>query len=125
MRSGRSVISFLLSNLAQPAEETIRKVFHSDPDTRLLGRFDDEIELLLAVGEKNADVVVLPMALGKEQGLSSHLLAEYPNLVILGIRYEDSTGLLEQLCPVRRLISDMNPRNLSKELRRAVLSPCS
>lgn len=120
------LVSVLLFNLPRPVEEIVRKAVESDPDMELLGHCDDELELLLAVKEMKANVVALTIQAGNEQGgLSSHLFAEYPNLVILGVNYADGTVVVEQSCPIRRLIPDWNPETLSREIRRAVLSPCS
>ena len=115
-------LKLLLWQLPKSAQEVVMQVVDSDPDVESVGGFDDQVDLLLAVLETNADVVVLPMISGEEQGLLSHLRAEYPHLVILGVNSGSKTGYIEQLGPTRRVISELNSKDLPRALREAVLS---
>jgi hypothetical protein len=120
----RRVVSVLLFNLAQPAEEIVREIIDTDLDMKFLGHYDDELELLLAIREQKADVVALPMERGNEMGLTSHLLGEFPDLVILGVNHDVTTVVLVRSCPIRRVIANCDPRTLSQEIRREVVSQC-
>jgi hypothetical protein len=62
----------------------------------------DHLELLLAVGEAQADVVVLGMQQGDLPGIATHLVEEYPHLRILTIRADARRVRVYEL--LRRLV---------------------
>ena len=69
MKPNVKALKLLLWQLPKSAQEVVMQVVDSDPDVESVGGFDDQVGLLLAVLETNADVVVLPMISGEEQGL--------------------------------------------------------
>ena len=97
MKPNVKALKLLLWQLPKSAQEVVMQVVDSDPDVE---SFDVRSASTIMVGEEqgllsspgrvphcgvletNADVVVLPMISGEEQGLLSHLRAEYPHLVI-------------------------------------------
>ena len=55
-------------------------------DVEVVGEVIDPVELLLAVGATQADVVIHTWPESEETpGICSHLLLEYPDLLVIGI----------------------------------------
>jgi hypothetical protein len=64
----------------------VETILKSQPDMEIVGPVGDAVELLIAVRETDADAVILPLDKGGEEpGLCSHLLAEFPGLMVLAI----------------------------------------
>lgn len=94
-------------------------------DMEIVGVARTPIELLLEVKRTDADVVVLEIKDDTTPGLFSHLFAEFPRLVVLGIERHDARAFVEQLCPRRREIGAFSDATrMIDALRKAVLSPC-
>jgi len=66
--------------------ERLQALFEQDPDIEVVGQVTDPVDVLLAVNEMQVDVVVQtwPQS-GKPPGFVSTLLAEYPDLLVIGI----------------------------------------
>ena len=64
----------------------LQALFEQDPEIEVVGQVTDPVDVLLAVSEQEVDVVVetFPQS-GKLPGLCSTLLAEYPDLLVIGI----------------------------------------
>jgi len=92
-------------------------------DMEIVGETLDAFGLLIAVREKKADAVVLP-ADSEIPGLCSHLLAEYPSLVVLALSTGGKKAVLEQLCPACREITNPSVERVLAALREAVREPC-
>jgi DNA-binding transcriptional LysR family regulator len=63
-------------------------------DLEVVGKPSPEpVDLLLAVREYEADVVIMALANPAEPpGISSHLLAEYPDLLVLALSINTESG---------------------------------
>jgi DNA-binding NarL/FixJ family response regulator len=92
-------------------------------DMEIVGETLDAIGLLIAVREKKADAVILA-ADSDIPGLCSHLLAEYPSLVVLALSTGGGKAVLEQLCPACREITNPSAERVVAALREAVREPC-
>lgn len=68
-------------------------------DMVIVGVAQTPVDLLLEVKRTDADVVVLELGDDTTPGLFSHLFAEFPRLVVLGIEQRDARAFIEQLCP--------------------------
>src|SRR5438128_41022 len=76
----------LIGALSRLEQLRVKRLLESQPDIDVIGPIADAIELLLAVREIDADAVILPLQDdGEEPGLCSHLLAEYPGLLVLAV----------------------------------------
>ena len=76
----------IIGALSKRQQLRIKRLFMARPDIDLVGPIADAVELLMAVREINADAVILPLSKdGGEPGLCSHLLAEFPGLLVLAI----------------------------------------
>ncbi len=66
--------------------ERLQALFEQDPDIEVVGQVTDAVDVLLAVDEMQADVVVQTWPhSGKPPGSVSTLLAEYPELLVIGV----------------------------------------
>jgi DNA-binding NarL/FixJ family response regulator len=79
-------IKVLLANEPQTLRTRIEALLQNHSDVEAIGTVLDPIELLLAVEENQADVVVVTLPdSGEMPGICSHLLHEYPQLLILAL----------------------------------------
>jgi DNA-binding NarL/FixJ family response regulator len=73
----------------------LRELIQCQTDMEVVGEVVDPVNLLLAVGETDADVVVVTLAAsGEAPGICSHLLTEYPQLFILALSPERERAFL-------------------------------
>lgn len=100
--------------------ELLRRLIDRQPDMEVVGEELDPLRLLLAVGERDAEVVVLtqPPA-GGDPGLCSHLLSEYPRLVVLGLSPHGERAVLYRLQMTREELAERTDDHLLAALRRA------
>jgi DNA-binding NarL/FixJ family response regulator len=69
--------------------DLLSELLSDEPDFEVVGHSADPIDLLAQVGELNADCVMLSWpASGDVPEICSHLFAEYPNLLVIGISPE-------------------------------------
>jgi hypothetical protein len=81
---GKSRVVIGAVNVQQQYETILR--LKSQPDIEIIGPISDALELLMTVGETNADAVILPLEEdGGDPGLCSHLMAEYPGVLLFAI----------------------------------------
>lgn len=92
-------IRVLLANRPLMLREWLRELINSQSDMEVVGEESNAMGILRAVGEKAADVAIIALGESDEMpGVSSHLMAEYPHLVLLGIsRTRDRIVLLRSL----------------------------
>lgn len=117
-------IRLLLGNRPRLMREIIRGMIDRQEDMEVVGEILDPVDLLVAVRETEADAVILALRGSEEPGLCSHLLAEYPNLTIIGLSSEGKSAFVEQLCPRRQDIVDASEAKILSALRQAI-RPCS
>lgn len=89
----------------------------------LVGHVPNLVDLLMAVRTNEADAVVLFRS-ETEQGILSHLFAEFPDLTVLVLE-PSGRAFIEQRCPSRRAIADSSATGLVEALRHAITQPCS
>jgi len=118
-------IKVLLANDPAILREAVRAVIVRQPDMEVVGEILDPLGVLLAAKATHADVVVLGLRDAEEPGLVSHLLAECPQVTILGLAPHGDTALIVQLRPWRKEIVDPSAANLMRALRQAVREPGS
>jgi DNA-binding NarL/FixJ family response regulator len=103
----------------------VRKIIEDEQDMEVVGEVLAPMDLLVAVRETQADAVILSMPASEGPGLCSHLLAEYPNLTILGLAFEGQKAFVEQMRPQREEIVDPTGAKILSVLRNAIRSPWS
>ncbi len=88
-------IRVIFGNMPPYLKERLRGLVGAQPDMEMVGEVFDSVELLLAVGQRNADLVILSLAEGgTEPGICSHLLGEYPHLSILALSQHGEVAVL-------------------------------
>lgn len=90
----------------------------------LVGEAFDPISLLLTVKDTQADVVIM----GHEQpvsipGIGTHLLAEYPDLLVLALPPRGDRAFLYQRTISRDEIPYASPADLIKAIDEVISSP--
>lgn len=75
--------------------EVIRDLIDRQPDMEVVGEVIEPIELLLLMGAKTIDIVILaPLDIAEEPKICRHLLAEYPHLKIVGLTAKGDEAIL-------------------------------
>ncbi len=110
-------IRILLANRPPMMLEIMREIVQRHEDMEVVGEILDPIGLLVAVREREADAVILTLNDYEEPGLCSHLVAEYPNLTILGLAADGKTAFLRL---PRREIKVPSQQSIVDALRDAI-----
>jgi hypothetical protein len=82
----------------------------------------DHLEVLLAVGERGADVVILGIQDRDLPGIATHLIDEYPHLRILAVRAHGQRVQVYELLPQLVPISEVSPAGLPDVISAAIRS---
>ncbi len=110
-------IKILLANHPRMMREVVREMIEAQPDMEVVGEVVNPVDLLVAVKGTEADAVILDLEDSEEAGLTSHLLAEYPDLTILGLAANGKTAFIR---PRRREILDPTGAKILSTLREAI-----
>ena len=93
-------IQVLLSQLpGLLRDSSIWQIFVEQVDMALVGEVNNSVDLLVAVRQTGADVVVVGMQDDRLPGVASHLLKEYPQLKILAVSSDGRSAFLYELRP--------------------------
>jgi DNA-binding NarL/FixJ family response regulator len=100
-------VRVLLANKPRALRTRLARLLRLQSDIEVAGTVLDPIDLLSAVGETQAAVVVVTLpASGEMPGICSHLFYEYPELVILALSSTQSRAYVyRQVIEVEQLSS--------------------
>jgi len=113
-------VKVLLANRPRMLRELLRDLIQRQADMEVVGEMLDPVELLLAVGETHADVVVVGLPdSDDEPGICSHLLAEYPHLLILALSPERDRAFLYRLGICKEQLSKASDEEILAAIRQA------
>ena len=99
-------IKVLLANSQESLRESLRKLIYCQTDMEVVGEAREPIELLLMVGKTQAEVVIVTLPnTDEDPGIYSHLLAEYPQLLILALSTEHENAYLYRQLTAKEHIS--------------------
>jgi DNA-binding NarL/FixJ family response regulator len=103
-------IRVLLANSPQALRTRLARLLRLQSDIEVVGTVLDPIALLSAVGETQAEVVVVTLPeSGEMPGICSHLFYEYPELVILALSSTRSRAYVyRQVMTVEQLSSPLD-----------------
>src|SRR4029450_161982 len=103
-------IRVLLANSPQALRTRLARLLRLQSDIEVVGTVLDPIALLSAVGETQAEVVVVTLPeSGEMPGICSHLFYEYPELVILALSSTRSRAYVyRQVMMVEQLSSPLD-----------------
>lgn len=118
-----STLKVLLANRPKMLRELLRDLVCQQPDMDVVGEALDPLEVLYSVRKTEADIVVTTLPRSGEPGISSHLLAEFPELLVLALAPAgDRATLYRQVVVTEKLGSTADDVLLST-LRRAAAVP--
>jgi DNA-binding NarL/FixJ family response regulator len=110
-------VRILLGKISAEWKRTLVELAQTDSDLEIVGTAENSIDILLQARELQADVVVLARPPGgKEPGLCSHLILEYPNLAVLILPGNRKCDVLR-----RMVLRKESWGEVSKEVLRAAL----
>lgn len=75
-------------------------------DMIVVGEYDEPLELLVALKDIYVDVVFLCTRHGKNRGLKSHIMSEFPAVTLVLVDEELNDVFIESLRPVKRRLFD-------------------
>src|SRR6266702_1133987 len=91
-------IRILLAQLPHVLQGTLERTLSEQPDM-VVTLAGNHVEVLLAAGETQTDVVMIGMENAQPPGVVSHLFDEYPSLRIIVVDAGDQRGFLYDLRP--------------------------
>ena len=104
------IMRILLGEIGTTWKSSIRELAKQHTGVEIVGEARDSLDVLLQVRNEHADVVIISQTPeGNEPGICSHLLLEYPNVVLILV---PSDGGADVLC---RMILCKEVRQASKE----------
>jgi hypothetical protein len=114
------MVNILVGSVGSPWKEILLELVREDDQLKIIYEAYSPIEILLQTRNTSADVVVLSYDLddeGKpaEPGVCSHLLLQYPNLVIVLVPPSKEVG---ELC---RMVQLKEKREANKDTLHAML----
>jgi len=111
-------IRVLLATKSRELCESLRNLIQSQMDMEVVGEAFSPIELLLAVDQMKADVVIIEMLdSDQDPGICSHLLAEYPELLILALTPERESAYLFRQRIIREPLCEVADENILLAIR--------
>jgi DNA-binding NarL/FixJ family response regulator len=113
-------IRILLAQLPRDLRDYVDEAVRSQADMHLVGSFTNPLDVLLAVGNTSADVVVLGVAGDTVPAIATHLHDEYPDVRLLGVTPDGRRAYLYELRPNAIPIDELSPTSLVEVIRYAV-----
>jgi DNA-binding NarL/FixJ family response regulator len=109
-------VKVLLGDIGIAWTRVVRELVGENDQLQIVGRAEEPVDILLQAKTANADVVVLSQALhGGEPGICSHLLLEYPNLVVVLVPSDSGPNVVCRMVLLREV------RDASREALRIML----
>ena len=113
-------IKVLLANEPGSVRETLEELLQHQSDVEVVGTVREPIEILLAVDETQAEVVVLTLPeSGEIPGICTHLLTEYPRLLILALAADRESACLYRRGIVVEPLPNVSEDGILGVIRRA------
>lgn len=98
--------------------ESLRCAFDGQPGIEVEMVEPDPLELLAAVERIEADVVVITLPDSRtDPGLCSHLLAEYPDLLVIALSAAGEDGYVYQQVITKEELEPLNEKSLLAVIR--------
>lgn len=119
-------IRLLIRQRRRDNHRSIKAVLQTCVDVRIVGEVAEHVELLVAVRDTGANAVLLIINLEEDEGMLSHLFAEYPDLTLLAMPDGQARAggvFIEQRCRSRRALTDTSPVGIVQALCTAVRQP--
>ena len=117
-------MKILLANRPKMLRELLRELIAGQGDMQVVGEALDPLEILYAVRKTEADVVVTTLPAVGEPGISSHLLAEYPDVLVLALAPDGGRAMLYRQVLLEEKLQSTNDNVLLSTLRQARTDRC-
>lgn len=113
-----STVRVLLGNRPRMLRESLLNALGRYADVEVELAEPDPVELLAAVEETAADVVVITLPeSGDDPGLASHLLHEYPGLLVIAISAADQSAYVYRQVITKDVLEPLSEANLLTAIR--------
>ena len=113
-------VRVLLANRPRALRARLAKLLQRQSDIEVVGTVLDPIELLVAVEDTQADVVVVTLPdSGEIPGICSHLLHEYPQLLILALSLACTGACVYRQTITVEQLSDTSDEGILTAVRKA------
>jgi len=97
---------------------SLKEILIQEPDVEIVGEAIDPLDILLKVASTYAEVVVIDFPTsGKDSGLCSHILAEYPEVKVFAVSEEGDRIVNYETVILRREASNTSLENLVDLIR--------
>jgi DNA-binding NarL/FixJ family response regulator len=114
-----SLVKVLLANASEAMPTGLATLLQQQSDIAVVGTVLDPVELLVTVGDTQADVVVVTLPdSGEMPGICSHLLHEYPQLLILALSSARTRACVYRQAITVEPLADMSDEGLLTAMRR-------
>ena len=117
-------IRVLLANHPEMVPEALHGLLEEQDDMEVVGECRGPMNILRETGRTRADAIILAQEGRDEPGICGQLLAVYPDLVIMSINPDLTTGFTLQLCTDRREFTSLQAEDIVKPLRAAIRMGC-
>jgi DNA-binding NarL/FixJ family response regulator len=114
-----SSVKVLLANGPEALPIGLATLLQQQSDIEVVGTVVDPVELLVAVGDTQADVVVVTLPdSGEMPGICSHLLHEYPQLLILALSSARTRACVYRQAITVEPLADISDEGILTAVRR-------
>jgi len=97
-------VKILLGEIGTEWKRTVKELVAENGELLIVGEVEKPVDILLQARRANADVVILSQELqGGEPGVCSHLLLEYPNVVVVLVPSDDGPDVLCRMALYREV----------------------
>lgn len=116
-------IKILMIDIPDEIHDALKELIQSQSNMEVVGEAFDPINLLLTINDTQADVVIMGVTqVDRVPGICTHLLAEYPDLLILTLSTQQHKAFLYQRSITRDEILDTSPETLITRISEAYSS---
>jgi DNA-binding NarL/FixJ family response regulator len=99
----------------------LKSLLMHESDIEIVSQADNALDILLGITNHRAEVVVIDLpSSGKDSGLCSHILAEFPEVKILAVSEGGNRIVIYEMAMLRREESDTSLENLAHFIRKSV-----
>jgi DNA-binding NarL/FixJ family response regulator len=112
-------IKVALVKKPSPVRRELKVLISRQPDMEVVGEFADSLELL--INARQSDVVFLSLPhLETEPGICSHLLAEHPDVLVIGVTSDVRGAVLWRRSISREVLGNVTHKEIPKLIRKAL-----
>ena len=113
-------IKIVLAIETSATSESLRRLIESQQDMVIVGESIGPVETLMAVSKTEAQVVILELpAANTDPGICSHLLAEFPHLLILSLSANSEQGIIYRQRICKETLDNISDNQILHAIRQA------